>query len=268
MPDWGDPMNYWERWFSPVREATYGFFAKLAQLGVDLKYMVNQYGNGPIWGNLGQWPLDPIGAKLENYGDQGGTTGRLRDNNPDHWVRYWDRTQTDPHWPDWRQGYRAVHDMLGSAHSVLQIGGVGSPEHVAHRRRWWLGTGLLLNAPVALQRSHSDYSVPDSRECPEYWSWTENIYPASDPEERTLKSGRKLWLRAYVDRDHQNRKKLVVVNPNRIEEVGGVPPEDAVFMELWQMPFPEVMRWNAQLEGLEIQEASGSSGGLSRAGER
>jgi hypothetical protein len=107
---------------------------------------------------------------------------------------------------------------------------------------------------VALQASWSDYTVPSRDQCPEYWSWTENIYPASDAEERTLQSGRKLWLRLYVNRDQQNQKKLVVVNPHRTEEVGGVPPEDAVFLELWQMSFPEVMRWNAQLEGLEVRQ--------------
>jgi hypothetical protein len=261
MPDWGNPANYWERWYSPVRDGTEEFFAHLAKLGVDLRYMVNQYGNGPIWGNLGQWPVDPIGAKLENYGDQQGG-GRLRDNLPDHWYRYWDNTKDDPHWPDWRQGYNAVHETMGSAHSVLQIGGVGGAADAAHRRRWWIGTALLRNALVALQESWSDYTVPGRAECPEYYDWTENTVPAGDSEERVLKSGHTVWLRAYVDRDKPARKKLVVVNPHRTEEAGGVPPEDAVFLELWSLPFPEVMRWNAQLEGLEVRD------GVSRAGER
>lgn len=253
---WGDPTRYWERYASPVVDGSRAFFAKLEaclpdQLWQHFGWGWNAYGNGPIWGNLGQWAKNPKFAKAETYLDQGGIAryGELR---ADHFDRYWHGVKSDQHWPNWHFGIGWTQANIGAGYVTIAR---GFPSVEEQRRfwRWCIGGALLSDFGIGIQRSWTDYSLPTREECPEYWNWTERVVPTSPPERRTLRNGRVLWLRAYQEMDYPDRKKLLVVNPSRAEATADIPPEDAVFLDLWRLPLGQFMTWNAKLEGLGVR---------------
>lgn len=254
---WGDPDKYWERYYSPVVDGSRAFFAALeknlpSEIWNAVRWGRNAYGNGPIWGNLGQWPKDPSFAKGETLFDQGGVA-RYHEGRPDHFDRYWSGYKDDPHWPNWHFGIGWTQANLGAGYVTIAR---DFPTQEQQRRfwRWCLGASLLTDLRIHIQRSWTDYSLPTREECPEYWNWTERVLATSPPERRVLRmSGRVVWLRSYVEIDRPERKKLLVVNPSRTEEVATIAPEDAVMLELWRMPFGQMVTWNSRLEGLAVR---------------